>query len=568
MTTSLENCLIRVLKAKHTISDQDLNRLTQQHNLSGTKLSSLLVEEGLMNEKELTLLLSEEIEVPFLSLNLIKIQPDVVQLISRRISEQYEIIPIAKIGKVMTVGMTDPINVFAIDDLKELTGCVIRPVIITFKDYQAACDVYYSDTARIEEFFESDEVDADSIQVSTEVADEQIEVKELADQAPVIRMVNLILQEAIKRRASDIHFEPYQNKFRIRYRIDGVLREAFTPPRQMYGSILARLKIVSDLDITEKRLPQDGRFKAQFDKRQIDFRVSLLPTYHGEKAVLRVLDKSSLSVGLSHLGFTDETADKFNEMIKRPYGMILVTGPTGSGKSTTLYAILNEMNTNDRNIMTIEDPVEYQVKGITQTQVHPEIGLTFANGLRSLLRQSPDIILVGEIRDVETADIAVKAALTGHLLFSTLHTNTAAGTITRLMDMGIEPFLIASSLISATAQRLLRRICPNCREATEVPSEVLTRLDKAHHYIKDVKAYRGRGCTECNHTGYRGRIAAMEILVMDDELQQMVIDHKSSDDIEKVARRKGMHSLFENALETFKAGNTTLEEVLRVITSD
>jgi len=566
MTSNFENCLLRLLKEKKIIPEVDIARLTQQHQLTDTKLSSLLVEEGLIGEKEITLLIGEEIGAPYFNIGLLKIEPEVIKSISRRTAAQYEVIPVGRIGNILSLGMTDPMNVFAIDDLKGLTECLIRPIIITSKEFQTAFENYYSEAAQIEEFFEAEDgLDADSIQVAHESQEEYIEEKQMADQAPVIRMVNLILQEAIKRRASDIHFEPYQNRFRIRYRIDGTLREAFTPPRQMYGSILARLKIVSDMDITEKRLPQDGRFKAKFENRDIDFRVSLLPTYYGEKAVLRVLDKASLSVGLAQLGFTEKTAQIFYEVTKKPYGMILVTGPTGSGKSTSLYAILNEMNTSDKNIMTVEDPVEYQVKGITQTQVHPEIGLTFANGLRSLLRQSPDVILVGEIRDSETADIAVKAALTGHLLFSTLHTNTAAGTITRLLDMGIESFLIASSLVAATAQRLLRRICSECKEVCEVPKEVIDRLPKEHESARDFKAFKGRGCKHCNQTGYRGRIAAMEILVMDDELQQMVIDLKSSDAIEAVARRKGMKSLFENALENLRDGNTTLEEVFRVI---
>lgn len=568
MTTSFENCLLGILKKKKILSDKDIRALVEKAQLSEKKITSLLVEEGLLNEKDIAYLISDETNIPVLNLNLIKVDPDVIKSIPRRMVDRYQVVPISKIGKIITVGMTDPLNVFVLDDLKEVTGCAARPVLITIKDMQTAYDVYYSDTAQIEDLFDLENVDADSIQVSSEGVEEEIQSTQMMDQAPVIRMVNLILQEAIKRRASDVHFEPYQNKFRIRYRIDGILREAFTPPRHMYGSILARIKIVSDLDITEKRLPQDGRFRAKFEDRDIDFRVSVLPTYHGEKAVLRVLDKSSLTVGLSHLGFTDEAMNIFHEVVKRPYGMILVTGPTGSGKSTTLYSILSQMNTKDRNIMTIEDPVEYQVHGITQTQVNPDIGLTFSSGLRSLLRQSPDIILVGEIRDAETADIAVKAALTGHLLFSTLHTNNAASTVSRLIDMGIEPFLIASSLIAATAQRLLRRICSNCKEQCEVPDEVLERLRLERSQIKHIVPYRGKGCNACNQTGYKGRVATMEILTMDEELQQMVIERKSSHEIELVAKKKGMKTLFENAIQSFAAGHTTLEDVLRVITAE
>lgn len=568
MSTNLDNCLLQAIKRKKNIKEEVVNRVLQQQKLTEKKMTNLLVEEGLLSEKDILVLISEESGIPILNLSLIKIDFEVIKGIPRRIAERYQLIPISKIGGILTVGMNDPLDVFAIDDLKEITGCAIRPVIVSLKDVQTAFETYYSEANQMEDFFDADSLDADSIEVTSDSKEEESSAQQMVDQAPVIRMVNLILQEAIKRRASDIHFEPYQNKFRIRYRIDGILREAFTPPKQMYGSILARLKIISDLDITEKRLPQDGRFRAKFENREIDFRVSLLPTYHGEKGVLRVLDKSSLSVGLLQLGFTHETIEKFQEVLKRPYGMILVTGPTGSGKSTTLYSILSQMNTKDRNIMTVEDPVEYQVQGITQTQVNPDIGLTFSSGLRSLLRQSPDVILVGEIRDGETADIAVKAALTGHLLLSTLHTNNASSTVSRLIDMGIEPFLIASSLIAATAQRLLRRICTQCKEPYDVPDEALERLKLTRNDVKNITMYRGKGCHICNQTGYKGRIAAMEILMVNDDIQQMIIEKAPSDVIEKEARKNGMKTLFENALETFKSGNTTLEELFRVLSSN
>jgi type IV pilus assembly protein PilB len=345
--SSFENCLINTLKKRNILSDQNITRLVNQQKLTEKKLTALLAEEGLLSERDVVLLMSDETGFPLFSLNLIKIDPDVLKQIPKRIMDQYQLIPISQIGKILTVAMTDPLNVFAIDDLKEVTGCAIRPVLVAPKDIQTAFEAYYSETAQLDEYMETSTLDADSIEVTTESHEEEDGSVAMMDQAPVIRMVNLILQEAIKRRASDIHFEPYQNRFRIRYRIDGILREAFTPPKQMYGSLLARIKIISDLDITEKRLPQDGRFRAKFENRDIDFRVSLLPTYHGEKAVLRVLDKSALTVGLAQLGFVEDTAKKFQEVIKRPYGMILVTGPTGSGKSTTLYAILSQMNTKD-----------------------------------------------------------------------------------------------------------------------------------------------------------------------------------------------------------------------------
>ncbi len=565
MTSVGHNRLLDILRERKIISEQEMKRVLEARKISGKSFSAILVEDGYVSEKDIAGYVSEASNIPILNLSLIKVSPAVIKLVPKRIADRHKLIPVSKIANMLTVAMADPTNVFAVDDLKEITGCIVRPVIATQKDISAAFDTYYSDTAHIEDLFQDEDIDVDSIEVVRDREQtEENAMPKMAEEAPVIRMVNLILQEAIKRRASDIHFEPYERQFRIRYRIDGVLKEAFSPPRQMYASLLARLKIVSDLDITEKRLPQDGRFKAKFEEREIDFRVSLLPTYHGEKAVLRILDKRSLQVGLTQLGFLEENVQTFQDIIKRPYGMVLVTGPTGSGKSTTLYSILNQINTKDRNIMTIEDPVEYQVEGITQTQVNPDIGLTFAGGLRSLLRQSPDVILVGEIRDSETADIAVKAALTGHLLFSTLHTNTACTAITRLTDMGIEPFLIASSLVAATAQRLLRKTCEKCKEPYEIPESVFTQFQIDPKQFKGVTPYHGRGCSFCNQTGYKGRIATMEIFVMDEEFQQMVIERKSSDEIEVLARKKGMKTLFENALQSFIRGSTTLEEVLRV----
>jgi type IV pilus assembly protein PilB len=388
------------------------------------------------------------------------------------------------------------------------------------------------------------------------------------DNAPVVKMVNSVLEKALKSRASDIHFEPYEKEFRIRYRVDGSLKESFSHSLELYPALVARIKIISVIDITERRLPQDGRFRLMLKDRQIDFRVSVLPTYFGEKIVLRVLDRSGIKSGLDKLGFTEKPTRALAEAIKKPYGLILVTGPTGSGKSTTLYSILNSLNTPQKNLMTVEDPVEYQVEGITQTQVQPEIGLTFASGLRALLRQSPDIVLVGEIRDSETADIAVKAALTGHLVFSTLHTNSAAGAMTRLMDMGVEPFLIASSVICVGAQRLLRKICPHCKEPAVVPAEVLLRCKFSKPELDKIAPFTGKGCAKCNMTGYFGRTGASEVLLVDSDIRKLVIQKKSSNVIHQLAVEKGMETLFENALGLFKAGITTLEEVLRVTSED
>lgn len=565
MAVTYANTLQEILKRTQAVSAPNFKRAQELHTTTGKKLIRILVDEGFIGEKNILFLLSSELGIPVLDLTAYKIDPKVISLIPKKMAERYEVIPISRIGNVITLAMSDPSDVAAMDDIKKITQCEVRPVIVAYRDIQTAIESYYSDEVKIEDILS--DLDPDSVEVvgGVKVSEEGKDAYS-GNEAPVIRMVNLILQEAIKSRASDIHFEPYAFRLSIRFRIDGALQKAFSPPRNMYNAILTRIKIVSNLDITEKRLPQDGRFKAKFESREIDFRVSILPTYHGEKVVLRVLDKTNIKTGLDTLGFTSQSIQKFQEVIKRPYGMVLVTGPTGSGKSTTLYSILNQLNSKERNIMTVEDPVEYQLHGITQTQVNPDIGLTFASGLRSLLRQSPDIILVGEIRDGETADIAVKAALTGHLVFSTLHTNDAAGAVARLVDMGVEPFLIGSSLIATTAQRLMRRICASCRQETQIAKEVLERFPAEQNWVSSTKAYRGAGCNHCKNSGYRGRLAVMEILPVDEDIQRLIIDNKSSLEIDALARKKGMVTLFDNALLAFKEGQTTLEEVLRVST--
>jgi len=558
--------IVEILKKTKSVSELSLKRVRELHRMTGKKIVHILIDEGVISEKELLHVLSSSLGIPMLNLNAYKIDPEVTKLIPKRIAERHEVLPVARIGKVLTIAMSDPSDMVALDDIKKIAnGSNVQPVLVSLGDLKAAIESAYAEELKLQDLLE--EMDPESITVvqRAKIGDEP-EISYTGDEAPVIRMLNVVLHEAVKSRASDIHFEPFADRLKIRYRIDGALREVFTPPRDMYNAVLTRIKIISTLDITEKRLPQDGRFRAKLDEREIDFRVSILPTYHGEKAVLRILDKGNLKAGLEHLGFSRSCIDEFQRSVQKPYGIVLVTGPTGSGKSTTLYAILNQLNTKDRNIMTIEDPVEYQVHGVTQTQVHSDIGLDFARGLRSLLRQSPDIILVGEIRDTETADIAVKASLTGHLVFSTLHTNNAAGAVTRLIDMGVEPFLIASALIATTAQRLVRRICTNCKEAYDVPEEVLKRLPAAKRVDRNVVGHRGKGCKQCKETGYLGRLAAMEILTVDEQIKRMIIDRKSSSEVEAYAIKMGMTTLFDNAFELFKNGQTTLEEVLRVTT--
>jgi type IV pilus assembly protein PilB len=477
--------------------------------------------------------------------------------------------------------MADPLNIFAIDDLKALTKHEIDAVLATESDILEAINNYYGSQAGemakiIEEAKKKEETEDKESEVEI-ITEEEIDISKLTEEskkapskkAPIVKMVSLILAEALKKRASDIHIEPCEKELRIRYRIDGKLEDALTLPKQNQNAVLVRLKIMSGLDITESRLPQDGRFKIRIEGKEIDFRVSVLPISYGGKVVLRALDKSNLGVGLDKLGFLRDSLDLFNEGLKRPYGMILLTGPTGSGKSTTLYSIINRLNTPERNIITVEDPVEYQLEGITQIQVNSEIGLTFASGLRSLLRQSPDIIMVGEIRDFETADIAIKASLTGELVLSTLHTNDAPGAITRLIDMGVEPFLIASSLILTAAQRLCRRICPYCKEKTEIQKAVFERVGISLSELekKGVKGFfKGRGCTRCNHTGYYGRMGTLEIFLIDDAIRDMIIKRVPSGEIKDYAVKHGMKMLRDNALRKFLNGDTTLEEVLRITT--
>jgi type IV pilus assembly protein PilB len=479
-------------------------------------------------------------------------------------------VPISRLGGTLTVAMSDPLNIFLMDDLKTLTSYKIDPVIATENDLKEAINKYYGvQTQEIAKIIE-EMPDIDDVEVESS-DEEKIDVSEMAEEsqsAPIVKVVSLTLNEALKRRAGDIHIEPCEKSLRIRYRIDGGLVDALTLPKKNQNAVIARVKIMSKLDITETRIPQDGRFKISFEGKEIDFRVSVLPTTFGGKIVLRVLDKSSLSIGLDKLGFLPGPLKTFKEAMSRPYGMILVTGPTGSGKSTTLYSIINQINSPERNIVTLEDPVEYEVAGITQIQAKPEIGLTFANGLKSVLRQSPDVVMVGEIRDFETADIAIKASLTGQLILSTLHTNDASGAITRLIDMGVEPFLVASSLALSSAQRLMRKICPGCKEPAEIPKNVFERLSIDPKKIGGT-FYKGKGCQRCSKTGYYGRIGILEALLINDKVRDMIMKRVSSDDIKAYAIKElGMKTLRDNAIENLALGNTTLEEVLRVTSED
>lgn len=567
MIKALKKRLDEILVEGKLITEEQLKKAYIIQKKKGGTLGTVLVSEGMVNEKDLSLCLSKNLHTPYIDLNRYKIDAEVVKLVPEHVARHYKLLAISKLGKNLSIAMTDPLNIFAIDDIKSLTNMYVSVVIASAGELQKAIDYYYhpEESRKIENMLGN--MQSDEIEIVTQT--EEIDIGETirsGSEAPIVRMVDVLLVEAILHRASDIHIEPYEKNIRVRYRIDGALQDATTLPKKVQNAILARLKIMSNLNITQRRLPQDGRFKIKLKEKEIDFRVSVLPISFGEKVVLRALDKANLSVGLEKLGFLPDAAEKLNIAIKKPYGLILVTGPTGSGKSTTLYSIINKINTLDRNIITIEDPVEYQVEGITQIQVRPEVGLTFASGLRSLLRQSPDVIMVGEIRDYETADTAVKACLTGQLILSTLHTNDAPSAMIRLIDMGVEPFLISSSVVAVVAQRLCRNICPDCKEETEIKKEVLERLQIN---IKGAtKFYKGRGCAKCSKTGYKGRFAVLEIMLVDEPLKDLVIKRASSEEIKKYACLHGMRTLRDAAVENLIMGNTTLEEVLRVTSKD
>lgn len=564
--------LLQILCKEKKIEEGKVKKAMEVSRKEHKSVFQVLTEENLVSEAEVFDFMSDRLGIPLLNLPSLRIGKELTNWIPKKIIERHQILPLSRIGNLLSIATSDPFNIMQYDDLKEVAKCNVTLVLAPPKMITAAIENYYGSQNKLEQILENiEEEEGFEIVKTGEVGDGaggETSIKQSAEDAPVIRMVDVILTQAIAQRASDIHFEPYEREFRVRFRVDGVMKETYRQSREVYDPIVARIKIMATLDITEKRVPQDGRFRVHLSGREIDFRVSVLPIYHGEKVVLRVLDKSGMKSGLAQIGYSEQQTDAFATAIKKPYGMILVTGPTGSGKSTTLYTVLNTLNTLDRNIMTVEDPVEYQVHGITQTQVRPEVGLTFASGLRSLLRQSPDIVLVGEIRDTETGDIAVKAALTGHLVFSTLHTNSAAGAFTRLIDMGVEPFLIASSVVCVAAQRLMRRVCQFCKAPYDIPEDALRRCNLKADDIAGVTGYKGKGCAKCNETGYLGRIPTAEVLPVDNQIRDMIIARKSSDEIHDVAVEKGMQPLFQNAFSIFKRGITSMEEVLRVTKSE
>jgi len=552
------------------ITTDQLLEAQKEQKTSGSRLGSQLVKLGYLSEEQLVKFLSDQYGLPPIILRDKKPEPDVVQLIPLHVVQKYNAIAFDRNGSTLKVAMTDPTNIFAVDDLKFLTGYSIEVYVTSEESLKWAIDNFYDQSASLDEALSSFESDQDTIELAG--GDEDVTVGDLereADQAPVIKLVNITLVDAIKKGASDIHIEPYEKHMRIRYRLDGILYQVMRPPLRLKNAIVSRIKIMARLDIAERRLPQDGRIKLRIQGgKEVEFRVSILPTLFGEKVVLRILDKSGLQLDMTKLGFEEEALEKFKEGIYKPWGMVLVTGPTGSGKTTTLYSALSELNKIDCNISTAEDPVEYDLAGVNQVQMHEEIGLTFAAALRSFLRQDPDIILVGEIRDFETAEIGIKSALTGHLVLSTLHTNDAPATINRLLNMGIEPFLVASSVNLILAQRLARKTCPHCKKEDDVTKETLIQMGMDPEQAEKVVCYRGTGCPICNNTGYQGRIALYEVMPVDDVIREMILMGASSSEIKQEAINRGMKTLRQSGLTKIVEGITSVPEVLRTTMAD
>jgi type IV pilus assembly protein PilB len=568
--SSSKQDMSELLIEEKLITERQLQKAIDQQKKTGDKLEKILVQLNYVTEKDITEVMGKQMGVAFVDLDVQEIDPELIKTIPEHLARRYKVVPVGQIGSKLSVAMADPLNVLAIDDIRLITGFDIQPMIATEASITKIIDRNFGVTelAEVEETVKTLEASDAGSALEAVQEEEEISVdklKELVDEAPIVRVVNLIISQAINDKASDIHVEPEAKQVRVRYRIDGVLHDVMSPPKHIQAPMISRIKIMSSMDIAERRVPQDGKIHLKHNNKEFDLRVSTIPTVHGEKAVLRILDKSSVMLGLDKLGFYPDIKEKLEGMILKPYGMILVTGPTGSGKSTTLYSCLNKINTGVQNIITIEDPVEYQLPGVNQVQVNEKAGLSFANALRSFLRQDPDIIMVGEIRDTETARIAIEAALTGHLVLSTLHTNDAPSAINRLVDMGIEPFLIASALIGIQAQRLARLICPNCKEPYTPPQEAVRKFGLGMYAGEEINFYKGRGCDACKNTGYKGRSGIYELMVMTDRIRGLTLQKASSTEIRKAALEEGMRTLQDDGIRKVLDGVTSIEETLRVV---
>lgn len=571
-----------ILIKEDVINLDQLKTAIQEQRETGKRLGETLLNLGYIDEHQLVAYLSKQYGVPAINLDQFEISHDILKSVTRETAIKHKLIPISKSGSTLVVAMSDPSNIFAVDDLKFATGNNIEVVVTSERSIRNAIERFYGSQQEWEDAQKAREstaavdrllgdLDDFLIEISGE---ENININDLekaSEEAPVIKLVNHLLMDSIRKGASDIHIEPYEKELRVRYRIDGVLYDIMRPPLKLKNAVTSRIKVMSNLDIAERRLPQDGRIKVKLGQgRTMEYRVSVVPTLFGEKVVMRILDKESLKLDLTKLGFYDQQLEVFKKSIYQPYGMVLITGPTGSGKTTTLYSSLMDLNRTDVNISTAEDPVEYSLPGVNQVQVHEEIGLTFASCLRSFLRQDPDIILVGEIRDYETAEIAIKSALTGHLVLSTLHTNDAPSTITRLLNMGVEPFLVTASLNSIVAQRLVRVACTSCKRQVDVPPQVLIDLGVPPKDVSDFVVYKGtgEGCKTCSGTGYKGRLAVFEVMEINEELKEFILSGASALEIKREAIRQGMMTLRQSALVKLKQGITTIEEVVRNTAAD
>jgi type IV pilus assembly protein PilB len=563
------NRLGELLVRNQLITDDQLKRALDLRKKEGSRLGAALIKLGYIEESDLATFLSRHYGVPSINLAEFDIEPSVIATIPPEVAQKYQMIPINRAGATLIVAMADPSNIFAIDDIKFMTGYNVEVVVAAEAAIKAAIDKYYDQSSSLADVMDGLEDFADlEFGDDAEVIDPG-SLEKASEDAPVVKLVNLILTDAIKKKASDIHIEPYEHVFRVRYRIDGVLYEVMKPPKKLKNAITSRIKIMSNMDIAERRLPQDGRIKIKMGRGvEMDYRVNCLPTLFGEKVVLRLLDKSNLQLDMTKLGYEEQALSWFKKEIHKPFGMVLVTGPTGSGKTVSLYSALSELNKISENISTAEDPVEFNFAGINQVQMHEEIGLNFAAALRAFLRQDPDIIMIGEIRDFETAEIGVKAALTGHLVLSTLHTNDAPSTINRLLNMGIEPFLVASAVNLISAQRLGRRVCSECRVPEELSHDALISAGVPADKIGTFASYKGRGCSHCNDTGYKGRIGIYQVMPMFEGLKEMVLSGANTAEIKQESIRLGVKTMRQSALTKFMEGMTTLEEVLRCTVGD
>ncbi|OGX17282.1 MAG: hypothetical protein A3K83_05070 [Omnitrophica WOR_2 bacterium RBG_13_44_8b] len=569
--SSLKERLTEIFINNKLITREQLDRALEVQKEKGGKLSDIIVSLKFMKEDVLISTLSEELGLPLIDLKRFNIDNEIIKIIPSDIARHYQIIPVSKIGDTITLAMADPLNIFAIEHVAVLTGFKINPIISSAQDITQAIDLSYPDATKgiIDDLVK--EMSVSSIELIKEEKEISLSAQELgriSHEAPVIRVTNMLLEEAVKKKSSDVLIEPMGDKLRVRFRIDGILQEQKAPPRSMLTSIVSRVKVMSDLDIAEHRLPQDGRFKVKMSGKEVDFRVSILPSSLGEKVAVRILDKSQATLDIEKLGFSDETVSKLKKISRLPHGMMLVCGPTGSGKTTTLYSILKFVDSPDKNIVTVEDPVEYQLEGINQVTARPDIGLTFASSLRSILRQDPNIIMIGEIRDFETVDIAIKSALTGHLVLSTLHTTTSSGAVSRLINMKVEPYLINSSLVCVLAQRLVRKICSYCKEGYILKKEIIESLKLSLDKTKKSEFFKGKGCPHCFNTGYAGRTGIAEVLLLSPKIREIILTTAQEHIIKRQARAEGMRTLREDGMEAVLKGLTSLEEVLRVTAPD